>query len=80
MLYVSNKSIFAHPESKEPYQPNPVLSGKRLLDISKPEQTVVFYEASAATDGTRGVLYLDGHVERVAEVVWPRLKQASRAP
>ena len=79
-LYVANKNVFVHPESKEPYQSNPALSGKRLSDIAKPEKTVVFYEASAATDGTRGVLYLDGHVERVAEAIWSRLKQASQAP
>jgi prepilin-type processing-associated H-X9-DG protein len=31
---------------------------------------VAFYEAAPATDGRRAVLYLDGHVTRVAETDW----------
>ena len=75
-LYVSGKNVFTHPQTKEPYQPNPALSGKRLGVIAKPEKTIVFYEAQPAADGSRGVLFVDGHAERVAEALWPKLKQA----
>ena len=79
-LYVASKAVFTQPSSKEPYQPNSAVSGKRLAEVAKPEKTAVFYETKASADGTRGVLFLDGHVERVPEAVWPRLKQASQSP
>jgi prepilin-type processing-associated H-X9-DG protein len=41
-------------------------------------QVVAFYEASPAPDGTRAVLFLDGHVQVIPEAEWPRLKRASR--
>jgi hypothetical protein len=80
VLYVSSKDVFAQPETKKPYQPNPSLSGKKLADIAKPEKTVVFYEATASPDGTRGVLFLDGHADRIPENNWKRIKQDSQFP
>ena len=35
------------------------------------------YEPNAAPDGTRGVLFLDGHVARLLEAEWERLCRAS---
>lgn len=80
VLYLRNKEAFAHPVTQKPYLPNPSLSGKKLTDIDKPERTVVFYEPSAAGDNTRGVLYLDGRAERIAETQWKKLKEASGIP
>jgi hypothetical protein len=80
VLYVSSKDVFVQPDTKKPYQPNPSLSGKKLADIAKPEKTVVFYEATAASDGTRGALFLDGHADRVPERNWKRAKQDSQIP
>ena len=77
--YINNDAVFVHPQSKEPYRPNPSLSGKSLagLDVSK---TVVIYEASAAEDGGRAVLFLDGHVEQVSAARWTELQKASGIP
>lgn len=80
VLYVSGKEVFLQPETKKPYQPNPALSGKKRADFDKPAETVVLYEATASADGTRGVLFLDGHVERCPEAKWKRLKQDARLP
>lgn len=77
--YAKNKDAFTPPEGKDLYQPNPSLSGKKLADIAKPEEVVAFYEAKPAND-TRGVLYLDGRVERIAENKWAALKKASGIP
>ena len=43
-------------------------------------QSLAFYEPRTAPDGTRGVLFLDGHVARVSEAEWQRLKKASGVP
>jgi prepilin-type processing-associated H-X9-DG protein len=45
-----------------------------------PAQVVAFYEASPAPDGTRAVLFLDGHVGVIRETEWPGLKRASKIP
>src|SRR5439155_22779595 len=77
MPYVKNEKVFVQPETKEPYVPNPVLSHKRVKQIANPAQFVVFYEASPI-NGTRGVAFLAGHVKRVSESEWARLKRASK--
>jgi prepilin-type processing-associated H-X9-DG protein len=41
-------------------------------------QVVAFYEASPAADGTRAVLFLDGHVQVISASEWPRLKRTKR--
>jgi len=80
MPYVKNEAIFAHPTTRKPYVPNAVLSRKKLGHIAKPAEMVAFYEASASSDGKRGVVYLDGHVAQVAGSDWPRVKRASKIP
>lgn len=76
--YAKNTTIFAHPRTKELYRPNPILSRKYKEHIINPASFVAFYEASPAPDGKRAVLYVDGHVQRIAESQWPALKQASK--
>ena len=75
---MDDTTIFVHPKTKEPYQPNPILSGKKLVHITNPAAMVAFYEASPDAAGMRAVLFLDGHVKRVKETEWPRLKQISK--
>jgi prepilin-type processing-associated H-X9-DG protein len=97
-----NEAVFADPQTHEPYQPNPSLSGRRRSFVvvsrrdsqGKPArprrspseipgpaaQVVAFYEATPAPDGTRAVLFLDGHVQVIPEAQWPRLKRASKIP
>lgn len=75
-----DSSYYLHPETAEPYQINFSLSGKNLADIPNPEETIVFYEAKPASDGTRGVSFLDGSVQRIADADWSTVKQKSKLP
>ena len=75
--YVKSTQIFAHPITRQIYRPNLNLSGRSLATIQDPARTVAFYEAAPAADGTRAVLYADGHVTREAETNWARIRAAS---
>jgi hypothetical protein len=75
--YVKSEAVFVHPTTREPYQPNPALSHRKLISIEQPDKVVAFYEAHPSADGTRRVVFADGHVEHVPETVWPELKRAS---
>ena len=75
--YVRSTQIFAHPTTRQLYRPNLNLSGRSLAEINEPSRTVEFYEASPASDGTRAVLYVDGHVRREQETDWARIRAAS---
>lgn len=50
---------------------------KLPADITRPGEMVAFYELTPAADGTRNVLFVDGHVKRYPEVEWQRLKRSS---
>ncbi len=78
--YVKSDAIFQHPATHEPYRPNTSLSGHSLAEIEAPASTVAYYEASAATDGLRAVLFTDGHVQRLPDAEWRRLLAASHLP
>jgi len=80
--YVKIAALFAYPnQPTQLYQPNPTLSGKKLAHLARFSSTTVsFYEANAAADGTRAVLFLDGTLRRIRETEWPQLKKGSRIP
>jgi hypothetical protein len=78
--FVGDSSAFVHPVTSEPYQPNPTLSGKKLAEIPNPNDTIAFYEATPAADGSRGVVYLDGVARRIAAADWAGVKQNSGLP
>jgi prepilin-type processing-associated H-X9-DG protein len=78
--YVKSEAVFVHPTTREPYQPNPALSHRKRGSIEQPDKVVAFYEAHPSTDGTRRVLFADGHVEHVSEAVWPQVQRASKIP
>lgn len=80
MPYVKNTNVFYHPLTKEPFRTNPNLSRKSLASIDRPAETVLYYEASPGMDGKRGVCFADGHVKRIPEEEWLRLKQAGKIP
>lgn len=80
--YMKSQELFAHPTTREIYRPNLSLSGRSLagLDgVDTANYVVTFYEASPAPDGTRAVLYLDGHVKREREIDWAAIRAASDA-
>ena len=78
--YVKSDAVFQNPATHEPYRPNTSLSGHSLAEIEAPATTVAYYEASAAADGLRAVLFTDGHVKRLPDSEWRRLLAASHLP
>lgn len=68
---------FVNPYTNQPYGLNASLSGKNYADLSvHAPHTVFAYEATAAPDGTRGVLFGSGAAVRVPEREWERLRKA----
>ncbi len=78
ILYAGHKDTFIQPQTKKPYQPNPALSGRKPAEFDKADKVVLFYEDQPAADGARNVLFLDGHVDRLIEQQWKRLKEAAQ--
>ena len=78
--YVKNEQLFMQPDTKRPYRPNASLSKRSLASFDNPATMVVLYEDAPEPDNTRAVAFLDGHVKRVPESEWPRLKSASHVP
>lgn len=79
-VYVRNMAVFYNPANARLYVPNLILSGRRLATIPEPASFVMIYEDSPTADGTRGVVFVDGHTQRVSEAEWQRLKRASKIP
>ena len=77
--YGKSKDVFTSPDTKEGYVANASLAGRKLADITGRDKVVAFYDTQPVND-TRAVLFLDGHIERVAEAKWPALKKASQIP
>jgi hypothetical protein len=80
ILYAGNKEVFLQPSTKKPYRPNPAVAGRKPAEFDKPDKVVLFYEAAPAGDGTRGVLFLDGHIDRLIEQQWKKLKDTAKLP
>ena len=78
--YLGNEETLRNPATQEPYQPNPVLAGRKETEVKSPTQMAVVWEAAPAADGTRGVGFADGHASRIAEKDWPAVKAKSVLP
>lgn len=76
--YIKNKSVLSNPQTGELYKPNGILSGRNLQHIANRQSFVAFYDATPDASGKRAILFLDGHVQRISESAWPRLRAASR--
>jgi prepilin-type processing-associated H-X9-DG protein len=74
--YVHDQRLWAHPATEQPYLANATLSRQNVTKIANRKYVYAFAEASPGPDGTRGVLFLDGHVERVSAERWQRLQNA----
>ncbi|MHB9131070.1 MAG: hypothetical protein ACYDBB_08280 [Armatimonadota bacterium] len=75
--YVNNEALFVHPDTEEPYQLNATLSALVESDIKDSDKMVVIFEASPSPDGTRGVVFLNGSVQRVNDEEWSALRKQS---
>ncbi|HEX8551393.1 MAG TPA: BON domain-containing protein [Abditibacteriaceae bacterium] len=71
--HVHDERTWRNPMTDEYYTPNPAISGLKLSRVTNTKFLPAFYEAEAASDDTRGVLFLDGHVERVSVARWQRI-------
>jgi hypothetical protein len=80
MPYIKNEDVFVHPASKKPYLPNPLVSGMSLSKMEAPADLIIFYEPEAASDGTRGAVFADGHAKRLNEQEWLKAATYSRLP
>ena len=78
--YLKDRKLLEHPKTHELYQTNTSLSHRSLASFNDPSTMVTYYEASPADDGLRAVLFLDGHVKRVPDTEWQRLRVASHVP
>lgn len=76
--YVRDERWFLHPVTEEPYLFNEILSHKNPAHIPNSQSFAVFYESKPGADERRGVLFLDGHVERVKAEHWEKIKKASK--
>ena len=65
--YLGDEAVLKQPGNGQPYVPNDKLSGARLDKIDRPAEVVLFYEAAAAGDGFRSVLFADGQVKRIKD-------------
>ena len=76
--YIGDERLFMHPATQEIYLYNDVLGGVKAAHIPNKQSFVVFYEAEPSADGTRGVLFMDGHVERLSPAHWQTVRKASK--
>ncbi|HEX8236980.1 MAG TPA: BON domain-containing protein [Abditibacteriaceae bacterium] len=75
--YVHDSRKWNNPANEELYRPNTALSGKRLSRIANARFVPMFYEGTPANDGTRAVLFVDGHVERLSPERFARVRSAA---
>lgn len=78
--YVASDDVFQDPDTGELYAVNASLQGKSLSAIQDPAVLVLVYQPTPRDDGTRGVGFLDGHVKRVSDEEWQKLKAESGIP
>lgn len=76
--FLKSDTIFLQPQTQKPYATNVVLSRKSLEKIAAPSQVAALYEVNSDTDGKRAVAFADGHVQRVTEAEWTKIKKVSK--
>ena len=76
--YVGDERLFMHLSTQRMYLWNQNLNGKKAANFKSKQSTVLFYEAENGGDDTRGVLFMDGHVERLNAAHWARVRKASK--
>lgn len=76
--YISDERLYQNPSTGDMYRYNTILVGKKTSHISDFKTMAVFYEGESGADGTRGVLFLDGHAERLNAERWKVIKRVSK--
>ncbi len=78
--FVHDQNLWIQPATEEDYRPNPRVSGVNVNRVANRQFLVAFSEATTGSDGLRGVLFLDGHVERVGAARWTQLQRTKVIP
>ncbi|MFZ8827243.1 MAG: hypothetical protein ACO2PK_02385 [Armatimonadota bacterium] len=78
--YLRSQDMLFCTVTGQPHFPNPQLHLKRLRDILQPADTPTFYEALLHPDGTRGMVFVDGHAKFVLPSEWQVLRQRYQLP
>lgn len=77
--YVKNLDIWkTHNPNAGQFQFNMALGGVLTTSVENPNEVPVFYESITWPDGTRVVVYLDGHVRAIDRAEWDGLQQYLR--
>ena len=76
--YIKDNATFSQPGTNQPYIPNVALSGKSLEKIASTSTIAAIYEAKPDISGYRAVAFADGHVKRVTESEWTKIKKVSK--
>ncbi len=71
---VHDQQLWVQPATEEPYRPNPRISRVNVNRVANRQFLIAFYETTPGSDGLRGVVFLDGHVERVSAERFARLQ------
>ena len=74
------KMIWVDPVTRKPYQYNPSMAGKTVNDFRGKEHSIVVFYSNEYPDGTRTVVFFDGHAENVPPERWEELKELSGIP
>ncbi len=72
--------IFVQSDTQDPFQPNPALSKIADGNINNPREIAMIYQNTPYSDGTRNVVFLDGHIKLISGDDWVALKQQSGIP
>jgi len=76
-VYLSQPDAFTHPLTHEAYGFNTRLSMRLEKSIIDRAGTPMIFESAPTADGTRGVIFADGHLERLPADKWEILKKAA---
>jgi prepilin-type processing-associated H-X9-DG protein len=78
--YIKNDEVFRSPIPGVVYVPNERASKVVEASVDSPSDFVLVYESKPEPNGTRGVLFGDGHVKRVRETEWAAMWERGRSP
>ena len=73
--HVHDERTWRNPIDNTWYVPNPAISRLNLNKLTNSKYLPAFYEKEPAGDKTRGVVFLDGHVERLSPERWERFQK-----
>ena len=76
--YVRDNAVFVQPFAKKHYVTNGAMTNKGYANIQFASQIALLYEAQIGSDGKRAVAFADGHVKRVSEAEWTKIKKVSK--